>query len=112
MPKKKEKIPELYQILDEDNKPVRIKIGYSSGIDNSKVGKVYQSKASALSAIRRAMRSKNIEPKTRFDFGTMLHINKIRVNDDEWQDKLLKLKIRIFQPSSTEDITFHLDKLK
>jgi hypothetical protein len=112
MPKKKEKIPELYQIVDENNNPVRIKGGYNSTIDISKVGRIYQSKAAALSTIRKAMQSKNIKPKNRFDYATCLHINKEKVNNELWQDKLLKLRIRVFQPSSVEDITFHLDKLK
>lgn len=109
---KKEKIPELYQILDDGGNPVRIKTGYISAIDRSRVGKIYQSKAAALSTIRRAMKQKNKEPATRFEWATTLQINKKNVSNDEWQEALLKLKIRIFRPADTEEVTFHLDKIK
>ncbi len=109
---KKDKIPELYQILSEDGNPVRIKTGLTSAIDNSRVGKIYQSKAAALSVIRKAMKSKNSEAKSRFEYPAILKINKKNVTIEEWQEALLKLKIRIFQPASTEEVTFHLDKIK
>lgn len=109
---KKEKVPELYQILDDGENPVRIKTGYTSAIDRSRVGKIYQSKAAALSTIRRAMKQKNKEPSSRLEWATILKINKKNVSNDEWQEALLKLKIRIFRPADTEDVTFHLDKIK
>jgi hypothetical protein len=109
---KKEKIPELYQILDEGGNPVRIKTGYISAIERSRVGKIYQSKAAALFTIRKAIKQKNKEPSTRFDYATALQINKKNVSNDEWQEALLKLKIRIFRPADTEEVTFHLDKIK
>ena len=109
---KKEKVPELYQILDKDGNPVRIRLGLSSAIDKSRVGKIYQSKAAALTTIRKAIKSRNKEPATRFEYGTVLFINHKKVTDDEWQEELLKLKIRIFQPTTVEDVTFHLDKIK
>lgn len=109
---KKEKVPELYQILDDGENPVRIKTGYTSAIDRSRVGKIYQSKAAALSTIRRAMKQKNKEPSSRLEWATILQINKKNVLNDEWQEALLKLKIRIFRPADTEDVTFHLDKIK
>ena len=110
--KKKEKIPELYQILDKDDNPVRIRIGLSSAIDKSRVGKIYQSKAAALATIRKAIKSRNKEAAIRFEYPTILFINHKKVTDDEWQEELLKLKIRIFQPTTVEDVTFHLDKIK
>ena len=109
---KKEKIPELYQILDKDDNPVRIRLGLSSAIDKSRVGKIYQSKAAALTTIRKAIKSRNKEATTRFEYETILFINHKKVADDEWQEELLKLKIRIFQPTTVEDVTFHLDKIK
>ncbi len=109
---KKEKVPELYQILDETGSPVRIKAGYVSAIDKSRVGKIYQSKAAALSTIRKALKQRNKEPATRLELRTVLQINRKNVTNDEWQEALLKLKIRIFQPALTEDVTFHLDKIK
>jgi hypothetical protein len=109
---KKEKIPELYQILDEGGNPVRIKTGYTCAIDRSRVGKIYQSKAAALYTIRKAMGQKNKDPVTRFEFRTALQINKKNVTNDEWQEALLKLKIRIFRPADIEEVTFHLDKIK
>ena len=109
---KKEKIPELYQIIDKDGNPVRIRLGMSSAIDKSRVGKIYQSKAAALTTIRKAIKTKNKEPVTRFDYGTVLFVNHKQVTNDEWQEELLRLKIRIFQPTTTEDVTFHLDKIK
>ncbi len=108
---KKDKIPELYQILSEDGSPVRIKTGINCAIEKSRVGKIYQSKSAALSVIRKAMKSKASEAKSRFDYPTILKINKKNVTTEEWQEALLKLKIRIFQPASTEEVTFHLDKI-
>lgn len=109
---KKEKVQELYQILNNAGKPVRIKVGTTSSISTSRVGKIYQSKAAALSAIRKAMKTKHIEPKTRWDNGVFLYIEHKKVTDDEWMEEILKLKIRIFQPVSIEDVTFHLDKIR
>ena len=109
---KKEKIPELYQILGEDGNPVRIRLGYISAIEKSRVGKIYQSKAAALTTIRKAMKQKNKLPASRFDFESILKINGKNVPDDDWTEALLKLRIRIFQPAATEDVTFHLDKIR
>lgn len=109
---KKDKIPELYQILSEDGGPVRIKTGLTSAIDKSRVGKIYQSKAAALLVIRKAMKSKSSESKSRFEYPMILKINNKIVTTEEWQEALLKLKIRVFQPAFTEDVTFHLDKIK
>ena len=109
---KKEKIPELYQIIDENDHPVRIKLGLTCAIMPSRVGKIYQSKAAALTTIRNAIKSKNTEPESRWSYGKVLEIDGLRVSNEEWMQSLLKLKIRIFQPSSTEELTFHLEKIR
>lgn len=108
---KKEKIQELYQILDQFDKPIRIKIGFQSSIVNSRVGKIYQSKAAALTAIRNAIKVIESSP-SHYRNGMVLDLYGKRVSRDEWTEALLKTKIRVFRPATVEDITFHLDKIK
>lgn len=109
---KKEKIQEIYQFVTHDNKPVRFESSWDkSHISTVRVGKLYKTRATALGAIRRAIReakdtsSYYASQKTFESFGAV-------VNKEEWIESLLKLKIQIFQPVSTEDLTFYFDKLK
>lgn len=109
---KKEKIQEIYQFVSHDNKPVKFESTWSkSYISLAKAGRFYKSKATALGTIRRAIReakdasSYYASQKTFESFGAV-------VNKEEWIESLLKLKIQIFQPVSTEELTFYFDKLK
>lgn len=109
---KKEKIQEIYQFVTHDNKPVRFESSWDKPhISTVRAGKLYKTRATALGAIRRAIKeAKDTSPyyasqKTFESFGTI-------VNKEEWIESLLKLKIQIFQPVSTEDLTFYFDKLK
>lgn len=109
---KKEKIQEIYQFVNCDNKPVKFESTWSrSYISLAKAGRFYKSKATALGTIRRAIKeakdasSYYASQKTFESFGAV-------VNKEEWIESLLKLKIQVFHPVLTEDLTFHLDKLK
>ena len=109
---KKEKIQEIYQLVSDNNKPVKFESTWSrSYISLERAGKLYKTKTSAINAIRRAIReakdtsSYYASQKTFESFGVI-------VNKEEWIESLLKLKIQIFQPVSTEDLTFYFDKLK
>lgn len=109
---KKEKIQEVYQFVSYDNKPVKFESTWSkSHISIVKVGKLYKTKASALGAVRRAIKEARdntgyyASQKTFESFGAV-------VNKEEWIESLLKLKIQIFHPVSTEDLTFYLDKIR
>lgn len=106
--KKKEKKQELYQILDELNRPIRIKVGYISAINSARVGKIYQSKAAALTAVRNAIKACS----TNHTSGSKFIINGESVEKDVWSENLLKAKIRIFEPTKVEEIIFNLDRLK
>jgi hypothetical protein len=109
---KKEKIQEIYQLVNCDNKPVKFESTWSkSHVSTVKAGKLYKTKASALNTVRRAIKeakdasSYYASQKTFESFGAV-------VNKEEWIESLLKLKIQVFHPVLTEDLTFHLDKLK
>jgi hypothetical protein len=109
---KKEKIQEIYQFVNCDNKPVKFESTWSkSHVSTVKAGKLYKTKASALNTVRRAIKeakdasSYYASQKTFESFGAV-------VNKEEWIESLLKLKIQVFHPVLTEDLTFHLDKLK
>lgn len=109
---KKEKIQEIYQLVSHDNKPVRFESSWpKSHISIVRSGRLYASKATALGAIRRAIREAKdastyyARQKTFESFGAV-------VNKEEWIESLLKLKIQILHPVLTEDLTFYLDKLR
>lgn len=108
---RKEKVQELYQILDQFDKPIRIRIGFQSSIVYSRVGKIYQSKAAALTAIRKAVGIMETAP-SHYRNGMVFDLYGKRVSKDEWTEALLKMKIRVFQPVAVEELTFHLDKIK
>lgn len=111
---KKEKIQEIYQLVSHDNKPVRFESSWNKAhISTVRAGRLYKTRATALDAIRRAIKGAgdishyyaSKKTKTFESFGTV-------VNKEEWIESLLKLKIQIFHPVSTEDLTFYFDKLK
>lgn len=109
---KKDKIQEVYQFVNHDNKPVRFESTWSkSHISIVKTGKFYKTKASALGAVRRAIKEARDNTgyyagnKTFDSFG-------VPVIKEEWIESLLKLKIQIFHPVLTEDLTFYLDKIR
>jgi hypothetical protein len=108
---KKERVQELYQILDQFDKPIRIRIGFQSTIINSRVGKIYQSKSAAITAIRKAIGVMETAP-SQYRAGMVFDLYGKRISKDEWIESLLKMKIRVFQPVAVEELTFHLDKLK
>ena len=109
---KKEKIQEVYQFVNHDNKPVRFESTWSkSHISIVKTGRLYKTKASALGAVRRAIKEARDNTgyyagnKTFDSFG-------VPVIKEEWIESLLKLKIQIYHPALTEYLTFYLDKIR
>jgi hypothetical protein len=108
---KKEKIQEVYQFVDRNNVPVKFESNWNkSYISLVKAGRIYKTKASALGAIRRAIKEARDSTgyygaqKTFDSFG-------VAVTKEEWIESIFKLKIQVFRAVSTEDLTFHLDKL-
>ena len=110
---KKEKIQELYQFVDHDNIPVKFEASWREAtITLGKVGKIHKTKGTAISSISRAIREAKAtssfygsHKRTYLAYGVL-------VAKEDWIEELFKLKIQIFRPVLTEDLTFYLDKLR
>jgi len=109
---KKNKIQEVYQFISYDDKPVKFESTWNkSHISIVKAGKLYKTKASALGAIRRAIKEAK-DDKGYYAGQKIFDSFGVPVTKEEWIESLLKLKIQIFHPVLTEDLTFYLDKIR
>lgn len=109
---KKEKIQEAYQFVDHDNRPVRFVSSWTeSHISIVRRGRLYASKATALGTIRRAIREAK-DASSYYASQKTFKVFNSPATKEEWIESLLKIKIQIFHPVLTEDLTFYLDKLR
>jgi hypothetical protein len=110
---KKDKIQEIYQFVDHNNIPVKFEASWREAtITLGKVGRIHKTKATAISSIRRAIREAKdtssfygSHKRTYSAYGAL-------IGKEDWIEELLKLKIQIFRPVLTEELTFYLDKLR
>ena len=113
MPKeKKKKIQECYQLVDANDNPVRIITGINgSYILPAKSGKIFKSRSVCISTVKRHLQQSSLLSSNIKHYKHYLN-NKEIVTKDVWCNYLLGLKIQIFQPVSTIDLAFYLDKIR
>jgi hypothetical protein len=111
---KKEKEIIYYQILNSENKPVRLLNSFSEiGIIPVKCGKSFNGRARAISHVRRFLAYVQ-NPPAYFNVknNAKFKVEANFVEKDELIKEIFALKIQAFRPAEIEDLTFHLDKLK
>lgn len=113
MPKeKKNKIQECYQLVDANNNPVRIITGISgSHIFTTKSGKIFKSRSVCINTVKKHLQQSQLLSSSTKDHKCYLNKTEL-VTKDVWSNYLLGLKIQIFQPASTVDLAFYLDKIR
>lgn len=111
---KKEKEVIYYQILNSENKPVRLLNSFSEiGIIPVKCGKSFNGRARAISHVRRFLAHVQ-NPPTYFNIKNSgrFKVDAKFVEKDELIREIFSLKIQAFRPAEIEELTFHLDKIK
>lgn len=109
---KKKKIQECYQLVDANDNPVVIYSGIRfSIIRQVKAGKIFKSRAACITTIKKFLhKSSNFSENIK---GYSFYLNQTElVTKDVWCNYLLGLKIQTFQPTSTVDLAFYLDKIR